>query len=311
MVVYKLKCRYNYSSLGWKFKDIFLILLIIHCSTFIGVIKAEQSDKYNCARLISLAPSITETLYHIGLGNNLVGVTKFCKYPTIVELLPKIGGLLDPNLEAIISLRPTLVVVLEEQREIANRLNKLGIRTLAIEHRNISGILNSIEEISAKCQRDSIGEVKAIELRQEIGSIVEAIKNRYKPRVMIVVGRTGGSSTAEGVFVSGSDGFYNDLVKLAGGINVNQSTTASFPILSREGIITVDPEVIIEIIMNPPGNTRVLKDAIINQWKSIPYLSAVKNQRITVLDSDYASLPGPRFVKLLSDMVKAIHPTKE
>src|SRR5690606_17941429 len=97
---------------------------------------ADDTTKQNdCARIVSLAPSITETIYDLSLGSNLVGVTRFCKYPKEATLLPQIGGLLDPNIEAIVSLRPTLVVVLTEQSDIANRLKQLGLKTISVEHR--------------------------------------------------------------------------------------------------------------------------------------------------------------------------------
>ncbi len=109
---------------------------------------AEPRRGASCDRVVSLAPSITETLFALGLGDNIVGVTKYCEYPEAARHKPKVGGYLDPSVEAIVSLRPTLVMLLEEHAAVKPKLVDLGISTLALENHSLSEIDESIDRIA-------------------------------------------------------------------------------------------------------------------------------------------------------------------
>ena len=110
------------------------------------------SAQAQCERIVSLAPSVTETLVALGLGDRLVGVSRYDKYPESVRSLTKVGGLLDPNIEAVISLQPSAVIGLREQTEVLARIQSLKLHTLMVVHDTVSSILNSINIIGKFCQ---------------------------------------------------------------------------------------------------------------------------------------------------------------
>lgn len=261
----------------------------------------------DCSRIVSLAPSATETLFAVGLGENVVGVTRFCSYPPEAKNRAVVGGLLDLSLEAVAAQQPSLVVYLREQEESAVKLRALGKRTLRFDHSHISGILDSITQLGSTCGQVS----QANELRSSIEQSVEKLKRQLQgrplARVLVTVGRGDEESPSSGVFASGNDGYLGDLVALAGGKNINDGTTVGFPLLSPEALVTADPEVIIEIV-DPRVSARVSESAVRSAWAAYPTLSAVKSGRIFVLADDFASIPGPRFIQLLERFVVLIHP---
>ena len=123
-----------------------IIIVFIICTS--SLIAEEQHP-----RLISMAPSITEIVFQLGISDNLVGVTKFCNYPKEAKLISKVGGFLDPNLEAIISLKPDLVLLLEAENDVKLKLDSLKIKSISVEHKTIAGILSSIKKLGKSLGR--------------------------------------------------------------------------------------------------------------------------------------------------------------
>jgi len=268
--------------------------------------KAEVS-RDQCKKIVSLAPSITESIYALGLGVNLVGRTRFCNYPSEVLSLPSVGGFLDPSLETIIRLQPTIVVLLKEQRSLSDNLLKLGLKTIVVDQSGVNAILDSLESIGEYCGNKEDADALVNKLKSEITEVKERLKDVKKVRTLVTVGR-GETGSGSSVYASGKDGYYNDLLELAGGENVNTGITMGFPIISQEGLMSVNPEAIIEIIM--PGAIKKQQLNPANVWHQMHSLDAVKNNKILFTDENYASIPGPRFTKLLKDFAKFLHPDK-
>ena len=269
---------------------------------FICAINAAADDA--CARIISLAPSITETLFALDLGTSIVGRTRYCKYPPEAKNIPEVGGFLDTNLELIAATKPTIAMLLKEQSDLAGKLSALSIPTVVVDQRSVSGIFESISAIGSACKI----ETKAANLKEKLESEVTEIKHRFGAlpirKALVSVGRVAENGRLASVFVAGSDGFYTDLLRLAGGINANQGTTVSLPTVSPEGILALKPDVIFEI-ETEPGSKGLSDDDLIKLWHTIPGLSGV---RVFVFRDDYAGIPGPRFTKLLLEFAKRLHP---
>lgn len=259
------------------------------------------SSTLSCTRIVSLAPSITEVLFDLELGDNIVGVTRYCVYPPAARNKPKIGGFFDINLEAIMSERPSVIFALSEHAAQRVELQKLGLKVVTLEHKNVSGIISSIQNVGALCGREEQAKRLRTELEERIEGVQQRVRNQPKVRVMIVVGGAGPGS----LYVSGKDGFYSELLSLAGGENVYQGLTTSIPTLSVEGLLKLDPNIIIEITTDPEMGSQLKRE---DSWQQFPGLRAVKNGQIYVIDDDYVSVPGPRFVKLLEKIAALIHP---
>ena len=258
-------------------------------------------------RIVSLAPSVTETLFALGLGDRVVGVTRFCSYPPEVRAKPRVGGYFDPSYEAIMALRPDLVVILREHEEPRKFLDGLGIRTLTVNHKNVAGILASITAIGIAAGVPESARALDAELRASVSRVQRRTATLARPRVMVSVGRDLGTGSLKDVFISGSDGFENDLIALAGGVNVATGKTIAYPTVGAETILDLNPDVIIEIAPNL-AKAGLTPEGVIEEWNAAPQVAAVMNHRVYVLDRDYDGLPGPRFPLALLDFTRAIHP---
>ncbi len=257
-------------------------------------------------RVISLSPSVTEVLFALGLGDRVVGVTRYCDYPLETGKIKKVGGFTDPNYETIIGLNPDLIIIRTDHEDARKKLKNTGIRMHPIDHRRLEGILKSIESIGKVCHRSKEAQTLLKDLNTRMERIREKTQNLSRPSVMITIGRNMGSGGFKNVYIAGNEGFYSEMIHIAGGKNaVPDSTT--FPSVSREGIISMNPDVIIDMVsdMEKRGWT---KEKIIHQWSAMPMINAVKNKRVYVFTEDFVVIPGPRFILILEKLACAIHP---
>lgn len=252
-----------------------------------------------------MAPSITEVLFALGLGDRVVGVTRFCRYPPEARSKPQIGGFLDPNLEAVVALKPDLVVVLVENQLRTPGLTELRLPLLAVNHQSLEGVVESIGIIGRQCGRGEAAQRLAHSIRARMAAVASKCRGRPRPRVLVAVDRPRGTGTIQDVYVAAADGYFSRLIELAGGQNAMPASAARYPVVSAEGMISVNPEVIIDLAAGMPGG---LDSATIRRdWDSLPQVEAVRAGRIYVLSDEHLAVPGPSFVDLLEKMADAIH----
>jgi iron complex transport system substrate-binding protein len=166
-------------------------------------------------RIVSLAPSLTETLFALGVGNRVVGVTRYCAYPPEVHDLPVIGGHLDPNFEAIVSLEPDLVVLIPSGEANARRLEALGVRVLQIDQHDVASVLESISVVAEACGVDDAGERLRTDIERRLAEVAAAVAGAPCPRTVIVVGHDIGGGVVRSVWAAGRDTFYNGVLEIA------------------------------------------------------------------------------------------------
>ncbi len=267
-----------------------------------------SSESREAARIVSMAPSVTETLYALGLGDRVVGVTRFCRYPAEAREKPKIGGFYDPNFEAIVALRPDLVVMLVEHEQWAPAFRKLGLRTLAVRHVDVPGIRDSITAVGRACG----AEAKAAEVLSDIDARLARVRERVtghpRPRVLVVVNRDLGSGRLEDVYVASGKGHLGAVLELAGGENAYREGPEGFPIVSSEGILHINPEVIIDVVSDE-SLAHWGAESIRADWQQLDQVDAVRTGRVYVYADDRACLPGPGFIRLVEAFAKLLHPT--
>jgi len=263
-----------------------------------------------CSRIITMAPSLTETVYELGLGDNLVGVSSYSYFPASALQVPRVGGLLDPNLEVILSSRPDIVILLREQADLGKRLSKLGLVVLSVHHGNISGILNSLTEIGDVCGVQERARVKRQSLEERILRVQQRIANFSVPRVMMVVGVPEPGAGLGSIFVSGDDGFYHEMLERSGGQNAHSSRTVSIPMVSPESLMAINPEVIVHIATERQGEGLTRQD-LIEAWQGYFNIDAVSDNRIHLLSGSHVVVPGPRFIDTLEELASILHPDKK
>ncbi|MBS7643422.1 cobalamin-binding protein [Candidatus Bathyarchaeota archaeon] len=256
-------------------------------------------------RIVSLSPSNTEILFALGLGPKVVGVTKFCDYPPEVlhrvrnGSIAVIGGFVDPSIERIVALNPDLVLAATRlQENVVNELEKMGLRVIALDPHNLSQILVDIKLVGKACGKSGEAEMLANEMKRVIDFIFSRTKNvPNRPRVYYEV-------WFEPLYSIGPGTWQNELIEMAGGVNIFADAKQAYPIVSSEAVIQRDPEIIIVSIGYMGG---VKKEDFEKRpgWSAI---SAVKNNRIYEIDEDLVVRPGPRIIQGLEQLAKFIHP---
>lgn len=258
-------------------------------------------------RIVSLSPGVTETLFALDLGKDVVGVTRFCSYPQEACALPKVGGYIDPNYEAIVALSPTVAVLLPEQAEVGKNLASLGIKSITVDNKTVEDILGAITTLgSAFGARDRAGVLTA-RLRARMDAVRRRSAGLPRPSVLVSIARGMGSLGMKTVYIAGRGSYFDQLVEMAGGLNAYRKNSPKFPRLSWEGLLSLAPDIIIDLVPSLEKKGWK-KENILGQWSVMKGLRAVDEGRVHVLGKDYVTIPGPRFILLLEDMAEAIHP---
>jgi len=268
------------------------------------------SNHSNPQRIITIAPSITEMAFAIGLGDKIVGVSDYCDYPNDTENLPKIGGFINPNIEAIVNLKPDLVIVYSNSGKLQARLDSLQIPNLAVSSNNLDDIKQSIAKIGDATGHQSQAKRVINDFEHQLNRVSNKVSASDKPSVLIVMGHSKESSQGSTIFVAGHHDFYNDLIKLAGGINAFSNTALKTGTLSAEGILTTNPDVIIDLFPEADDHNYDL-GKVKQNWQSLAQVNAVQNNRVHIVEENYATIPGPRLGLLLEQMAELIHPELE
>lgn len=258
-------------------------------------------------RIVSLAPNLTETLFALGAGPQVKGVTDFCAHPPEAARLPKVGGYYDPNYEALLGLNPDLVVILPEHREQRLRLQRLGIPTLTVEMSTLAGIAGAYLVLGQVCQREAQGAWLAHTLRRELAAARAKSAGGPPKSVLLVLGRDYGSGAPGEVYIAGRGEFYDELLAALNARNAYAQPTPKYPRLSAEGVLSLDPDLIIELVPDLSA-TGLDAGALRRDWDALPGLRAASAGRVYVLAGDYLVIPGPRLPRLLRGLGRILHP---
>jgi iron complex transport system substrate-binding protein len=257
------------------------------------------------ARIISLIPSVTEMLFAIGAGDAVVGVSTFDHYPHDVETRTKVGGLLDPDFERILSLRPDLVVVYGTQSGLIERLARAHVPMFNYEHAGLADVTRTLRQIGARVGRAEAGNRLALDIEKRLTDIQARIGGRPRPRTMIVFEREPGA--LRGIFASGGVGFLHDILETAGGTNVFADVRRQSLQVTSELALARAPEVILEIRAGPEWTpARAASER--NVWRALASMPAVRTGRIYLLTDEVMSIPGPRVPEAALEMARRLHP---
>ncbi len=249
-------------------------------------------------KIISLNPSATETICALGGEDELIAVTSFCRYPEEVKSKDKIGTILEPDIEKIVSLRPDLVLATKEgnRKKTIEKIRELGIKVFTFD--SIYRFEDIYERVSLSGRllgrREEAGRLIS-DMKHRIEEIKGKVKGRPKVKVFWQYG-------LEPIITANKKTLANEMIELAGGSNIARDALLRYPRYSLEEVTIQNPEVIILTSMESFG-----EDALDNwrQFKSIP---AVKNNRIYLIDSDLVCNMGPRLIEGLEKIARALHP---
>jgi len=253
-------------------------------------------------RIVSLVPALTETLFAIGAGPQVVGVSSYDQFPPEVKKLPQVGALLDPDTERILALRPDLVITYGSQLNAEAQFARAGIRTYSYRHGGIATVLESLRDLAMLTGHRADGERVARDLQARFDAVRARVRGRRRPRTMVVFEHDPG--TLRSMFVSGGIGFLHDMLDIAGGEDVFGDVKRESVQPSMETLISRAPEVIVEIRGNLPSNI----DAERRAWLALTTVPAVKNGRVHFLAGEYLVVPGPRVAQGVEAFARTLHP---
>jgi len=248
------------------------------------------------ARVVSLAPSITEIVYALGAGERLVGVCAQCDHPPEVARIPRVGGYLTPSVEVVLAKQPDLVIAVPSpgNREAVRAVERAGVRVLVVHDRTLADLWASITQIADALGMPEAGERLVTDVEARLDAVRTRVAGLPPRRVLVVVGHNP-------LIAVGGDNLQDELVTLAGGINVAADAGAAWPTLSLELVLARAPEVIVDAAMGSEADDAAL-------LRVLPPVPAVRDGRVVRLTGDTLLRAGPRVSEAAEALAAAIHP---
>jgi iron complex transport system substrate-binding protein len=243
-------------------------------------------------RIVSLSPSLTEIIFALGLGDEVVGVSSYSLYPKEATKLPIVGSYTNPVLEKVIALSPTVVIGQKFNDKSLRDIEKFHIKTIKVSLQSIKEIKESIALLAQRFSKTDKGD----KLIKEINKAVKNAKKSQNPHsVLIVYGLKEDLRT--GIYVAGHNIFFNDIIEITGNTNAYRQNTTSQPVLNYENIIAINPQQII-ILYSKKSNPNVDVKKALKNWYNLP-TDAARDGRISIVDEDYIHIPSHRISKTI------------
>jgi iron complex transport system substrate-binding protein len=256
-------------------------------------------------RIVSCAPNFTEILFALGLGEQVVGVTDFCRYPPEALKKERIGGFLNPNLEKVIYLNPDLVILPQTKSQLGAKIQKLNLPVIELPNESLSDSLNAIETIGETTGIPERGRALRTKLERELDLIRGKYKKAEKVRTLIVVDRS--PDALKDLYASAPGTYLNEILEIAGGTNILSRQPALYPKISKESLIGLNPEVILDTTLAGQNYTSQTLQAALRSWEDLPLLDAVKNKRVYLLTNPAVTIQGPRLAETAGYIAELLH----
>jgi len=250
-------------------------------------------------RVVSLAPNLTEISYATGGGGTLVGATRFANVPEAAAKLPKVGTYVALDIEKIVSLKPQLCLAIRDgnPKATVDRLEALGIPVYVFDPQNLEEIIDTVERLGTIYRAEAHAEALAADYRQRLDLVdrqVETVSAR--PRVFFQI-------DAQPVISAGANTFLHQLLTRSGAVNL-AADRSGYPRYTWEELLVLDPEVVLLASMGGGYTDQELRF----RWEEWPQISAVRNQRLHVVEADLFDRPTPRLIDALEYLVGLLHP---
>jgi iron complex transport system substrate-binding protein len=259
------------------------------------------------ARIVSTSPSITETLFALGLGDRVVGVSTYCWYPTQVLKLPKVGTYLKPEPETIARLKPDLVFLQAGPHATASQLAAIGVKTATVDSGSLAKVFTTIKGIAAAAGVPERADKLNADLTAALDRVKASVAGKPPKKVLIVVGRQTG--TLSDIVAVGPGSYLHDIAAIAGGENALAASKVQYARISMETVIGLAPDIIVdtgEMGEFPTDSTERLK-VTENLWKRQTLVKAVRDGAIHASNDQAFVVPGPRIVNVARMMASWFH----
>jgi cobalamin transport system substrate-binding protein len=248
------------------------------------------------ARVVSLAPSVTETLYALAAGDRLVGVCAQCDHPAAVAAVPRVGGYMVPSVEAVIAARPDLVIVVPSpgNRDPVLALERLGLRVLVVHDRTLADLWATMRAVAGALGRPEAGERLVAETQARLDAVAARVAGLPRRRVLVVIGH-------DPLVVVGGGTLQDELITLAGGTNVVADAGTVWPKVTLELVVARAPEVIVDAAMGSEAGAAAL-------FGGLTTVPAVRDGRVVTVHDDALLRAGPRVPEAAARLAAVVHP---
>src|SRR4051812_25596822 len=281
--------------------------LILTLVAFVGLATTPSAQTpARPQRIISLVPALTEMLFAVGAGPQVVAVSSFDEYPPQVKNLERVGALLDPNLERILSLRPDLVAVYGSQQDLKTQLARASIPVYSYRHAGLADITTTLREIGERVGHATDARVVIGRIETQLANIRARVGTAPRPRTLLVFGREAG--TLRSIYASGGTGFLHDMLEAAGGQDVFADIKRESVQATTELILARQPDVILEIRSGASEIGSLASEMAV--WRTLGSVPGVRNNRIHFIVDPRTVVPGPRVAEATELLARALHPEK-
>jgi len=270
-----------------------LFLLTLACTT------PPASDRLAAPRrIVSLTPALTEILFALDLGDRVVGVTEYCDTPAEAKTRPKVGGYVNPSVEAVIALRPDLVVVSPGpgNRDAVQAMTRTGLHVAVVPAETLPETFAAIESVSAAAGEPARGRELVERLRARIEAVARRVAARPRIRVLFSV-------QVDPIIAAGRGTLPSQLLEAAGGTNVVEAER--YPKLGVESVVQLAPQVVLQSRMDMTQGDGSAERAAWMRWSAIP---AIAQGRLVILPDDASLRPGPRVADAVEELAAILHP---
>ena len=252
---------------------------------------------------MTLSPAINEIVYALGAGDKVVANTDYCRYPKASLSVPKVGGYFSVSLEKIVASKPTIVMMQKNNKKLATKLEKLGIKTEIVQIDSLVHIKEAIVNIGTLLHREEKAKRIVANINQALASLNGIVTNK---RILIVIGHN--TSLVKRIFVAGQNLYFENIIEASGNSNAFQSKRKGQPILNMENIIASNPDIV--ILLAPRKEAYGLKDDdLIKPWKKLP-VNAARTNSIYIIDKPYAGIPSNRIKYFLNEYTEILNHLK-
>jgi iron complex transport system substrate-binding protein len=256
-------------------------------------------------RIISLVPALTEMLFAIGAGPQVVAVSSFDTYPPEVATRPRVGALLDPDVERVLSLTPDLVAIYGSQSDLRRQLERASIPIFDYRHAGLPDILSTIRDLGRVTGRAGQAESVAAGIERQLAVLRGRTAGRPPVPTLLVFGREAGA--LRNIYASGGKGFLNDMLAIAGGVNVFADLPQEAVQATTELLLVRAPEAILEVREGPAYTDARVRQSVA-EWSRLASVPAVRTGRVLVVSGEGLVVPGPRVAQAVERLARALHP---
>jgi len=254
-------------------------------------------------RIVSIIPATTEMLFAMGAGDRVVAVGSYDRFPPEVDKLPRVGALLDPNVERILALKPDLLILYGTQNDLRTQMERAGVPYYPYVHRGLPDITETIRSLGARVGVADAANALAARIERQLADIRARVAKSARPKTLLVFGREPG--TLRSIDASGGVGFLHDMLEAAGGADALADAKQQSVTMSTELVLARAPDVIIEL-RYARGDATAPAD--LKAWDGLPSVPAVRNRRVYMLQGEEFVVPGPRVAAATERLARTLHP---